>query len=139
QIVTGWEKDTGFTTEETKYKALYSRDVNNYIAIKEDNTYKVKGVYAEVGSSGMTPRTKNPTNQIIADAITSLICDGIPIEKTIRECRDIQKFITVKEVKGGGVKDGIYLGKIVRWYYATNVEGEIIYAQSGNKVARSET
>lgn len=32
-VVWDWECDTGFTTEETEYISLHSRDVNNYIAI----------------------------------------------------------------------------------------------------------
>lgn len=31
-----------------------------------------------------------------------------------------------------------YLGKAIRWYYAKNVVGEIVYAKSGNKVSRSD-
>lgn len=34
-LVGCWELNTGFDTEETRYKALYSKDVNNYIAIYE--------------------------------------------------------------------------------------------------------
>ena len=41
-------------------------------------------------------------------------------------------------MKGGGVKNGEYLGKVVRWYYAQNETGEIVYSKSGNKVARSD-
>jgi hypothetical protein len=41
-------------------------------------------------------------------------------------------------VKGGAVKDGEYLGKAIRWYYAQGMEGEIVYAKSGNKVPRSD-
>ena len=31
-----------------------------------------------------------------------------------------------------------YLGKAVRWYYANDVVGEIVYAMSGNKVSLSD-
>ena len=33
-IVAQWEKDTGFDTEATFYKGVFSRDVNNYFAVK---------------------------------------------------------------------------------------------------------
>lgn len=36
EIVKWWEKETGFETEETRYKAIYMQNVNNYIAVKED-------------------------------------------------------------------------------------------------------
>jgi len=46
--------------------------------------------------------------------------------------------VSVRTVKGGAVKDGVFLGKSIRWYYKAGEEGEIIYADSGNKVPRSE-
>ena len=44
-IVKQWERFTHFEMEHTIYKAYYSRDVNNYIAIREDDTCKLKGAY----------------------------------------------------------------------------------------------
>ena len=64
--------------------------------------------------------------------------EGIPIEETIRNCRDIKKFLTVRAVKGGAVKDKNYLGKSIRWYYAVGVDGDIVYALNGNKVPNSD-
>ena len=31
-VISKWETDTGFETEETRYTAIFSRDVNNYFA-----------------------------------------------------------------------------------------------------------
>lgn len=134
QIVNQWEIDTGFTTEATNYLALLSRDVNNYIAVKTEGEelIKSKGAFARPGLQ------KNPTNEICIDAIESLLLTGTPIEQTIRTCNDIRKFVTVRTVKGGAVKNGDFLGKAIRWYYAKDIEGEIVYANSGNKVPRSE-
>lgn len=140
-IVKWWEKATNFETEEALYKAVYSRDVNNYIAMYAEPkknpdgsfTYaKLKGVFSYAGLQ------KNPTNEICIDAIVNLLALNIPIEKTINECKDIKKFVCVRNVKGGAVKDGNYLGKVIRWYYAVGETGEIVYAMSGNKVPRSE-
>jgi hypothetical protein len=47
-------------------------------------------------------------------------------------------FITVRQVSGGAVKDGQYLGKTVRWYYSTKATGVIQYKVNGYTVARSE-
>lgn len=135
-IIKQWEIDTHFQMEECKYKAIYSSDVNTYIAIydkpKDDEVAKTKG---RLGQTGLS---KNPTGQIIADAAVAKLVYGTPIEKTIRECDDIKKFVHLRSVKGGGVKDGVYLGKVVRWYVAANETGEIVYAKSGNKVAKSD-
>ena len=76
--------------------------------------------------------------------------DGVPIEKTVRECTDIRKFIQVRAVKGGAVYfdplapavgdhiESSYLGKAVRWYYGSNLDGYIAYKSNGNKVAGSQ-
>jgi len=144
EIVKQWESDTGFETKDTQYLAVFSRDVNNYIAVKkkydkerkvwlnEPDGCKTKGAYAKTGLQ------KNPTNQICVDALIEFLTKGTPIQSTIRNCTDIRKFVSVRTVSGGAVKDGHYLGKSIRWYYAADEEGEIIYAKNGNKVPRSE-
>lgn len=131
-IIKQWEQDTSFETEETQYTAVFSRDVNNYIAVKKDGSCKTKGAYSEAGLQ------KNPTNQICVDAVIGLLTKKIPILTTVYECQDIRKFVSVRTVKGGAVKDGVFLGKAIRWYYAKDQQGEIVYASSGNKVPRSE-
>lgn len=131
-IVWEWEHLTGFETEATEYRAVYSRDVNNYIAIKPDGSFKLKGVFAPAALQ------KNPTNEICTGAVVKYLIDGVPVEDTIRACRDVTKFVTIRTVKGGAVKDGVYLGKAVRWYYATGETGAIHYKLNGYTVARSE-
>lgn len=130
-VVLEWEVATGFETEETRYEALYSRDVNNYVAIKSDGV-KVKGVYAPAGLQ------KNPTNEIVTTAVINYLQHGAPVEKTIHECRDVTKFISLRTVKGGAVKDGQYLGKAIRWYYALGELGTINYKVNGYTVPRTE-
>lgn len=137
-IVAQWERDTGFEIEENRYRGLYSRDVNNYFAVKMDGACKIKGVYSEKGSNKNTVLSKNPMVQVCTDAVVALLTTGIPIAETIGKCKDVRRFVSVRTVRGGAVKDGVYLGKAIRWYYATGVEGEIVYAKSGNKVPRSE-
>ncbi len=138
QIIAQWEHDTGFITEETKYKAFYLRDVNNFIGVKEDDECKTKGAYSEKGSSGNTVLSKNPVNLICNDAVKAIITEGKAVEETIIGCKDIRRFVTVRRVKGGAEKDNVYLGKVVRWYYAKNEIGTINYVSSGNIVPRSE-
>jgi hypothetical protein len=133
-----WQQVTGFITEETRYKAIYNRDVNNYIAIKEDGKFKVKGTYSERGSAGDSILSKNPESLICNDAVVQFLINKTPIEKTIRECKDIRRFVTIRTVKGGAEKSGVYLGKAVRWYYSKTIKGEINYVTSGNKVPNSD-
>lgn len=131
-VVAAWEKKTGFKTENNQYRALYSRDVNNYIAVKSDGSVKTKGAYAESGLM------KNPTNEICVEAVIRFLTEGVPVQKTIRECKDIRRFVTIRNVEGGAVKDDQYLGRAARWYYSTQAKGVITYKTNGNTVARSE-
>ena len=210
-IVKQWEADTNFETEENRYMGLFSRDVNNYIAVKQKfdeekklwievpDGMKGKGAYANPWSSkkNMAERLhKNPAATICVEAVSEFLTRGTSIVTTIRAAQDISKFVAVRSVKGGAVKvwdrlpppphetqedllymagfhqiaedawvregeternarygkvayklavDALsapgrtdYIGKTVRWYYAKNVVGELVYAKNGNKVPRSE-
>jgi hypothetical protein len=139
-----WEQTTSLKTEETEYKGLYAANVNNYIALMLDGKTKTKGWYCERGSAQNSVLSKNPDVLICSEAVQAYLSKQVPLEQTIRACTDIRKFVSVRLVRGGGVKvwgDGRpneYLGKTVRWYYGYDVPGEIVYAASGNKVPRSE-
>lgn len=136
-----WEEKTKFETEETEYKSLYVCNVNNYIAVKPDGKCKTKGAYSNPwGEKGMEIFRfhKNPTNSISVEAVTEYLTKGTELRTTIKGCKDVTKFLTVRAVKGGGVKDKNYLGKAIRWYWSRNTPGEIIYASNGNKVPKSE-
>lgn len=212
-IVSEWERITQYKTEETRYLSLYSRDVNNYIAVKQKfdkatnqwleipDGIKAKGAYANPWSDNKNLAMrlhKNPTTTICVEAVEALLTKGVPLDHTIRQANDIRKFVTVRSVKGGAVKvwsstvpehasqeelieragytqfaegswvekgsydmvgryaittekayrlacerlavpgDTEFVGKTVRWYYAKDVPGELVYAQSGNKVPRSD-
>ena len=125
-----WELNTGFELEETRYKALYSRDVNNYLAITVKGA-KGKGIFT------IDSINKNPQALICINSVIDLFTKNIPIEKTIRECKDLTQFLTVRSVTGGAVFRNEYLGRVVRWIYSTNGEA-IKYKKNGNKVAKSD-
>lgn len=141
-----WEQETGFETEETQYSAVYSANVNNYIAVKlPDKKGKVKtknkGWFNNPWNDDENPVAKlfkNPTTTVCTDAIEQLLIHGTPVDKTIRECVDPSKFVEVRTVRGGAVKDGEYLGKSIRWYYAQGETGHIIRADTGAKVPRTD-
>ena len=149
-VIAEWEKQTNFKTEETRYSAVYSRDVNSYIAVKSEGGdsearflderlgCKTKGAFCERGSALNSILSKNPETLICSDAVLEFIKNKTPIEKTITECKDIRRFIALKNVRGGGEKGGYYLGKVVRWYYAKNEAGYINYVLSGNKVGKTD-
>lgn len=131
QIIRWWEIQTGFEMESTFYKALYAANVNNYVAIDENGKVKCKGWFADSGLA------KNPTGEIVVEAVRAKLKDGVPVEETITKCTDIKKFAVVRAVKGGAYCNGHYLGKVVRWYYGPTDAPEMVYAQSGNMVTNS--
>ena len=136
-IVAAWERHTSFETEETRYSSLHCRDVNNYIAIKTDGEVKAKGIYAEKGSQRNSRLSKNPETLICSDAVKAYLSKGIQIETTIKGCNTTARFVSVRNVVGGGRFGNYYLGKVVRWYYSKNVNDALYYCKSGNKVPKS--
>lgn len=132
ELVIGvWESLTDFETEATEYRALYSRDVNNYVAIKTDGSLKLKGAFAPTGLM------KHPTGEISTTAAIRYLLDGTRIRDTVLACRDISKFIHMRAVTGGAVKDGVPLGRLVRWYYRRGERGEIRYRLNDRVVANT--
>jgi len=137
EICWDWMLDTSYELEFTDYSALYSRDVNSYIAVKPDGSVKGKGAFAEPNLM------KNPQFVIVNEALYSYLSDGTPIEQTINACEDITKFLMVRNVTGGASWKDEYLGKAVRFYYSKDVDPEtcIRYAgktKTGHKVPISE-
>jgi len=130
-IVKEWEETTGLNTEETLYKSIHSRDVNSYIAVKNDGSTKTKGAFAIGGLA------KNPVNDICIEAAIEYLTKDINPRLTIEDCKDIRKFVTVRAVKGGGKCLDEFLGKAARWYYSVLSDATINYAANGNTVARS--
>lgn len=147
-IVKRWEEATGFGTEETRYDAVYSRDVNSYIAVKPGGKVKTKGAFSNPWwDKDPDPRGQfmtSPKNTICIEAVIERILHGTPIEDTIYGCRDVTKFITVQKVTGGARKDGKDIGKVVRFYHSVATDTPIYYVKrhptTGNskKVSKSE-
>lgn len=137
-IVQQWETQTGLRTEEIRYKATFNKDVNNYFAIydapQKGETFKTKGLYAK------TSAAKNAVNEICVHAVKEYMANSTPIVETVRNCKEMSMFTTMREAaRGGGAVYGEqFLGKVVRWYYSTESQGEIVMAKSGNKIARSD-
>ena len=125
-----WQELTGFVLEENRYKALYSRDVNNYLAITESSS-KGKGIFT------LNQLGKNPQGDIIVKSVEKFLINGVPIAETIYNHEDIKDFLVVRSVTGGAVWREDYLGKVVRWIYSTDGE-PIRYKKNGNKVAKSD-
>lgn len=136
EIVEDWQFDTNYEMESTDYTSLNSRDINNYIAVKSSGS-KGKGAYSDQREHYYKLRT-NPSNDICKEAVKAFLQDGKPIEETIRDCQDITKFLNLRTVNGGAVKDGQVIGKAIRWYYGAYELDAIYYSTNGNKVPKSD-
>ena len=72
-----WEALTGYETEETSYKAVYSRDVNNYIALKEEGDQQAKKLCDRLGAKTKgdlfrTWTTEEPEHNICTDSVLGI-------------------------------------------------------------------
>jgi len=88
-----WELLTGFGLEYTEYKSYIKRDVNNYIAISVDGKVKTKGAF--IPEIDLKKGYKHP---IVAKAVYEYFVNNIPVDKTIRKCKDIFEFCISQKV-----------------------------------------
>lgn len=119
-----WEQLTKLTLEEDRFEAMYQYAINDYITVKEgyadirdrflageqivqkkktgelyksteqiqDDYIKQKGMFitkVQLGK-GLTPK-------IIPEAVIKYFVDGIPVEDTIKGCKDIKKFLMAEK------------------------------------------
>lgn len=86
-ILTEWQKNTGFELEKTLYIKYTEKDVNNYSALKSNGEIKRKGMFAPPEAG------KGLSANIITNAVENYIYKGIPVEDTINKCKDISLFL----------------------------------------------
>lgn len=98
KVFTANSKRTKFEYEETSYKCIAMKDVNNYLAITLDGKVKSKGLYAECGLQ------KNPTMEVCSKAARQFLIDGTKPEVFIKKQKDVRDFVAVRGVTGGGVQ-----------------------------------
>lgn len=133
RLVGIWQERVRFQPERVEYLGIFARDVNNYFAVKPGGKVKRKGVFGE------TTVDKNPQNEICSEAIIRYVCNGTPIEETIRGCSDVRKFLSLRKVEGGASFGGERIGKIIRWYHSSNRNaGQIVYTSNGNRVPNAD-
>ena len=104
KIVDDWCEITKFEMEDDgDLQKVIQKDVNNYILIKEDGSFKTKGDYVSSYDGG---NFKSNSLQIIDKAIVDYLVKGIAPETTINECKDIFAFQQI--VKTGSTYEGSY-------------------------------
>lgn len=103
KIVAEWSAITKFEMERDDFKKVIQKDVNNYIGIKADGSFKTKGGYVSLYKGG---NFKTNSLQIIHKAIVDYLVKGIPPEETINGCKDVFAFQQI--IKTGGTFEGSY-------------------------------
>ena len=92
RILKDWENLTKLKLETEEFIQFYQLAINDYFGLKSDNTIKKKGFFltnVELGK-GLSPK-------IIPEAIINYFIDNIPVEETIKSCRDIRKFLQAEK------------------------------------------
>lgn len=130
-----WEQVTQSILEDTFYKKIISRDVNNYIAeiIDGDSGKTIKFKYK--GCFEIDPDYhKNKSQRIVAIALKEYFINNVPIYKTIKNHKNIYDFCIGKKatgktyymtVDGYGVYE--YNDKVIRYYIKR--DGRLLFKQ----------
>jgi len=87
-ISKNWQEFTGLELEEIIYEKLWIRDVNNYIALKENGEAKKIGAYKYD-----LAWNQNHSCLVVQKAVEAHLLKGIPIEEFIYNHRDKYDFL----------------------------------------------
>ncbi len=87
-----WEDRTGMVLEFDEFVKVIQRDVNNYIIVAADGSYKSKGAVVKKLNNLDYDRA------IVNEAVVNYFVKGVPVEKTIMECDELVKFQQIVKV-----------------------------------------
>jgi hypothetical protein len=145
-IVEKFMEKTKLIMEQVEYKAMYIRDVNNYIGQYADplKKPKLKGIFAT-----SVEWHQNNSFLAIPKAVNEYFLNGTPIEKTLKENTNIYDFCgrykatkgwsaryqTTKEDQNGDFNLHIEnFGKILRFYPTTEKKGTAVKVHNDGRV-----
>ena len=125
QVVSEFEKIVRLSFEDEEFEKFVQFAVNDYIAIhkgytetKDEKLIKTKGMFINYPQLG-----KGLDCLIVPKALIKYFADGIPVEDTIKSCKDIHDFIAYQKigkqfaVDWGETKN---INHINRFYYSTD-------------------
>jgi hypothetical protein len=120
-----WEEETKLTLETEHFEKFIQFAINDYIGIlegyketKNPKLIKTKGMFINYPQLG-----KGLDCLIIPKALIAYFADGIPVEKTIKECKNIHDFIAYQKIGKQFIVDcgeNKNIQHINRFYYSTN-------------------
>ncbi|MBP2654231.1 MAG: hypothetical protein H6Q73_1800 [Firmicutes bacterium] len=87
-----WERRTRMVLEFETFTRIYQKDVNNYIILRDDNTYKAKGAYVK--------KLDFLDNDlpIVNKALVNYFTQGLPLDETINNCTNLMEFQKIVKV-----------------------------------------
>jgi hypothetical protein len=108
-VVENWEKAAGLTIERSPYRALYRRDVNNYLAVGEDGSLKARGSFGD-GTKG--------DGAVVRQAAIGWLIHGVEPSATIATSDHVHDFLFYQRTRSDAVllHGDQELGRIARWY-----------------------
>jgi hypothetical protein len=109
EAVAAWQLQAGMTIEPSPYRALYRRDVNNYLAVGVDGSLKARGSFGD-GSKG--------DGAIIRQAAVGWLIDGREPAETVARAEQVRDFLFYQRTRADAVlvHGSTDLGRIARWY-----------------------
>lgn len=85
EIANDWMERTGYTLDDDPFKAIFQKDVNNYLAVTTDGKVKFKGAI------GLTNGLK-VSKAIVSNAFINYVVAGKDYKEFINECDELRQF-----------------------------------------------
>lgn len=85
EIANDWMERTGYTLDDDPFKAIFQKDVNNYLAVTSDGKVKFKGAI------GLTNGLK-VSKAIVSNAFINYVVAGKDYKEFINECDELRQF-----------------------------------------------
>ena len=102
RLIAEWSDITKFEMERDDFIKVIQKDVNNYIGIMAEvdektgkNKFKTKGGFVSLYKGGTF---KSNSMSIVDKAVVDYLVNGIAVEDTIRNCKDIFAFQTIAKM-----------------------------------------
>lgn len=85
KVCEDWQERTGYTLDDDLFKAMYQSNVNNYVAVDENNHAKIKGA---IGLTGGLKVSK----AVVSNAFINYLLADKDFNEFIDECQDLRQF-----------------------------------------------
>lgn len=96
-----WQESKQLILEEDRIKAIYQKDVNNYVMVFENDKVKTKGAYVTFGIPGAGAFSINNNFVIVKRAVIDYFVSGTPVEDTVNQADNILDFQIIAKAGGG--------------------------------------